>query len=525
MSATAKLSGNLRSNPMLSRWIRLRPEGVVEICPGKVEIGQGILTALAQLAADELDVGLERIRLVPANTWASPNEGMTSGSLSIQDSGMAVRQACTEARAILLSAAAARLGVPVDTLSVEDGVIRGAGNLSASYFDMAEDGLLDREATGDVAPKAIALRRLAGKPVDRLDLADKIFGAARFVHDLSLAAMLHGRVLRPPSPRAKLLTLEADDIRAMTGVKAVVRDGSFAGVVADSEWNAERALARLRASAIWEEAAPQLPDETQLTTWLKSAAAEARPVAERAADQPVAPARTIRRDYSRPFIAHASIAPSCAVAQFAEAGDGESRVHIWTHSQGIFNLRTDLAKLLAMPPEAIILEHAEGAGCYGHNGADDVAVDAVLLARAVPGSPVRVQWSREEELGWAPFGPAMAVTIEADLDAAGEISNWRHEIWSNGHTSRPGRAQTPTLLAGYDIENAFPRLPSINPPIATGGGAERNALPTYDFPAWQVAQPLHHGYADPRFGAAHARRLRQRVRIRVLHGRNRRRAR
>jgi nicotinate dehydrogenase subunit B len=493
MSATAKLSGNLRSNPMLSRWIRLRPEGVVEICPGKVEIGQGILTALAQLAADELDVGLDRIRLVPANTWASPNEGMTSGSLSIQDSGMAVRQACTEARAILLAAAAARLGVAAETLTVEDGVIRGAGNLSASYFDMAEDGLLDREASGDVAPKAIALRRLAGKPLDRLDLADKIFGAARFVHDLGLPAMLHGRVLRPPSPGAKLLTLGADDIREMTGIKAVVRDGSFAGVVADSEWNAERALARLGASASWEEAAPQLPDETQLTTWLKSAAAEARPVAERAADQPATPARTIRRDYSRPFIAHASIAPSCAVAQFAEAGDGESRVYIWTHSQGIFNLRTDLAKLLAMPPEAIILEHAEGAGCYGHNGADDVALDAVLLARAVPGSPVRVQWSREEELGWAPFGAAMAVAIEADLDAAGRICNWRHEIWSNGHTSRPGRAQTPTLLAGYDIENAFPRLPAINPPIATGGGAERNALPTYDFPAWQV---LNHYITD-----------------------------
>jgi nicotinate dehydrogenase subunit B len=485
MSATAKLPGNLRSNPMLSRWIRLRPEGVVEICPGKVEIGQGILTALAQLAADELDVGLERIRMVPANTWASPNEGMTSGSLSIQDSGMAVRQACAEARAILLLAAATRLGVAIESLSVEDGVIRGAGNLSASYFDLAEDGLLDCEATGTVAPKAVSQRWLAGRPVERLDLPEKIFGAERFIHDLALPDMLHGRALRPPSPGAKLLTLEADAIREMPGVKAVVRDGSFVGVVADSEWHAERALTRLRAAAIWEESAPQLPDEMQLTAWLKSATGEVRPVAERIADQPVAPVRTISKDYSRPFIAHASIGPSCAVAQF-EAGNAESRVRIWTHSQGIFNLRTDLVRLLGMPPEAIILEHAEGAGCYGHNGADDVALDAVLLARAVPGSPVRVQWSREEELGWAPFGPAMTVTMEAGLDAEGEICSWLHEVWSNGHTSRPGRIATPTLLAGYDIEAAFPRLPAINPPIATGGGAERNALPTYDFPAWSV---------------------------------------
>jgi CO/xanthine dehydrogenase Mo-binding subunit len=194
----------------------------------------------------------------------------------------------------------------------------------------------------------------------------------------------------------------------------------------------------------------------------------------------------VRREYSRPYIAHASIAPSCAVARFSSPADGEPRVDVWTHSQGVFNLRADLALVLAMPPEAIIAEHTEGAGCYGHNGADDVALDAVLLARAVPGSPVRVQWSREEELGWAPFGAAMAVSIEADLDADGSICGWRHELWSNGHTSRPGRAKTPTLLAGHDIEAAHPRIPAINPPIAGGGGAERNAIPTYDFPAWRV---------------------------------------
>lgn len=486
MSVTAKLAGNLRVNPTLSRWIRLRPEGVVEICPGKVEIGQGILTALAQLAADELDVGLERIRMVPANSWASPNEGMTSGSLSIEDSGMAVRQACAEARAILVAEAASRLGVAAETLAVEDGLIRGAGNLSASYFDMAGDGLLDREATGAVAPKAVSQRRLAGRPVERLDLPAKVFGGGRFVHNLKLPGMLHGRVLRLPCPGARLFSLDAGAIREMAGVKAVVQDGSFAGIVADSEWHAERTLEQLRAAAIWEEPLPQLPDEAQLTSWLKSARGETKPVAERAADHPAHPVRTIKADYSRPYIAHASIAPSCAVAQFNEAADGERRVKLWTHSQGIFNLRTDLARLLAVPPEAVILEHAEGAGCYGHNGADDVALDAVLLARALPGSPVRVQWSREEELGWAPFGPAMAISLEADLDADGQICNWRHEIWSNGHTTRPGRAATPTLLAGHDMAAAAPRLPAINPPVASGGGAERNSLPTYHFAAWSV---------------------------------------
>jgi len=480
------LPANLKANPRLSRWIRLRPEGIVEISPGKVEIGQGILTALAQIAADELDVGLERIRMVPTNTAASPNEGMTSGSLSVSDSGMAVRQACAEARAILVAAAARRMGAEAATLAVSDGIVRGPGNLSVSYFDMAGDGLLDRDATGDATPKAAGQRRFAGQPAPRLDLADKIFGVPRLVHDLTQPGMLHGRVLRPPSPRAKLLALETDAVRDMPGVEAVVRDGSFAGVVADSEWHAHRALEKLRTAATWE-GTPQLPDETQLSAWLKGMGSEERPVGERVADKPVAAVHTVSRDYSRPYIAHASIGPSCAVALFKENG---ARVNVWTHSQGVFNLRADLALILAMPAEAIVVEHAEGAGCYGHNGADDVALDAVLLARAVPGRSVRVQWSREEELGWAPFGPAMVVTIEAGLDERGDICHWRHDLWSPGHTTRPGRAATPTLLAGHDIEAAFPRIPAINPPIATGGGAERNAIPPYDFPGFHIVN--HH---------------------------------
>ena len=484
--ASPDLRGNLRSNPVLSKWVRLRPEGVVEIHPGKVEIGQGILTALAQLAADELDVALERIRLVPANTVSNPNEGMTSGSMSIQDSGMAVRQACAEARAIFLAAAAERLGVPAETLTVEDGIIRGQGNLSVSYFDMAEDGLLDRKATGAVAPKPVAARRVAGRSVARLDLPDKIFGAPRYIHDLVLPGMLHGRTLRPSAPGSKLIRLDADEVRQMPGVRAVVRDGSFAGVVADTEWHAAEALARLRKLAIWEEPAPQLPDEAQLPAWLKAARDEPNVVVERNAPSTAAIARTVRRDYAKPYIAHASIGPSCGIAQFDKAEGGKPVLRAWTHSQGIFNLQKDLTVLLAMPAEDILIEHREGAGCYGHNGADDVVLDAVLLARAVAGSPVRVQWSREEELGWAPFGPAMTVSIEADLDEAGAILAWRHDVWSNGHTSRPGRGAIPTLLAASDLEKPFPRLPAILIPFAGGGGAERNAVPPYDIPSLKV---------------------------------------
>ena len=189
----------------------------------------------------------------------------------------------------------------------------------------------------------------------------------------------------------------------------------------------------------------------------------------------------MRRRYSRPFLAHASAAPSCAIAQWSE-----SQLHVWTHSQGIFNLRADLAIALARPPESIVVEHAEGAGCYGHNGADDAAFDAALLARAAAGRPVRVQWSRADELAWGPAGAAMAIDIEADLDSGGRSVGWRHELWSNGHVSRPGRGKIPTLLAASHLGEPFPRVVAGNPPLTGGGGAERNAIPLYDFPAWRI---------------------------------------
>ncbi|MDQ4135280.1 MAG: molybdopterin-dependent oxidoreductase, partial [Pseudomonadota bacterium] len=169
---------------------------------------------------------------------------------------------------------------------------------------------------------------------------------------------------------------------------------------------------------------------------------------------------------------------SCAIAQWQEGG-----VRVWSHCQGIYNLRADLALVLRLPPEAIVVQHVEGAGCYGHNGADDVALDAVLLARAVGGRPVRVQWTRADELARSPFGAAMMVEIEADLDERGEIAAWRHDLWSNGHVARPGRNEIPTLLAAGELANPFPRFIATNPPLAGGGGADRNAVPLYDFPS------------------------------------------
>jgi CO/xanthine dehydrogenase Mo-binding subunit len=470
------LPASLRANRRLSQWLRVRREGWVEVVSGKVELGQGIVTALRQIAADELDVALERVRMVAASTAASPDEGVTSGSLSVQESGMALRHACAQARGIYVAAAARALGVAAGTLRVEDGTIAGAGNVRTSYWELADDALLERDATGEAVPKAASARRLAGIPAARIDIADKVFGRRRFIHDLDVPGLLHGRVLRPPCPGAALSALDERAAR-LPGVVAVVRDGAFVGVVAEDEATAVKAVDRLRAAAVWREA-DTLPEMAALGAWLKAQPAETTPVAARDTETAVPVARTLRRTYTRPFLAHASIGPSCAIAQWSGGG-----VHVRTHSQGIYNLQADLALALSMPRECIVVDHVEGAGCYGHNGADDVALDAVLLARAAGGRPVRVQWSRAEELGWAPFGPAMAVGIEADLDAAGEVVGWRHDVWSNGHSIRPGRASTPTLLSAAYLQRPFAPLAAINAPLAAGGGAQRNAVPPYDFPA------------------------------------------
>jgi nicotinate dehydrogenase subunit B len=475
-----KLPVSLAANPTLSSWIRFSGQGHVTISPGKVEIGQGIVTALAQIAADELDVDIGRVQMVRASTAGSPNEGVTSGSLSVQQSGRAIRQVCAEVRQIFLKLASDRLGVGSDVLDIVDGTISGPGNVRTSYWELADEVSLDRDATPGAVPKTSAQRSLAGNSVQRVDIPDKVFAHPRFIHDSALPGMLHGRVLRPEISAAKLVDLKEDRARGTAGLVAIVRDGNFTGVVSETEDSALAALGALRKGATWS-SGETLPDENDLAAWLK-----AQPVESTIIDRKIAPrseekSRTIRQQYTRPYIAHASIAPSCAMAQWN--GD---RVRVWTHSQGVFLLRNDLSLVLKLPLENITVEHMEGAGCYGHNAADDVALDAVLLAKAAGGRPVRVQWSREDEMSHAPFGAAMAIEIEADLDAQGEIVDWRHSIWSNGHAARPGRAALPALLAATELANPFPRTISTNPPQANGGGGDRNSVPLYDFPSWQI---------------------------------------
>jgi nicotinate dehydrogenase subunit B len=479
-SETNVLPPNLKSNPKLSSWVRIDPAGHVAISPGKVEIGQGIMTALVQIAADELDVSIARIRVTPASTAESPNEGVTSGSLSVQDSGAAMAVACAEIRALFIAAASEQLGISAEELSVDDGAIRGPGNAQTSYWALAESVDLDREATASAPLKESSARRVIGLDIGRIDIPGKVFGIRPFIHDVTFPEMLFGRIVRPDAAQAELVGLDEESVAAVPGLVRVVRDGNFLGVLAQSEEAANACHAQLSRGARWK-VTESLPDEQDLANWLKSSPIETSLIDKRGAAQGLAVARTISREYSRPFIAHASIAPSVALAQW----DGDL-VRVWTHSQGVFNLRADLAIILGKPPADIIVEHMEGAGCYGHNGADDVALDAVLLARAAGGRPVRLQWSRQDELARSPFGAAMAVRVEADLDEANRILGWRHDIWSNGHVARPGRTKQPTLRAATEIAEGWEPYVAIDPPQAGGGGADRNSIPLYDFPAWDI---------------------------------------
>src|SRR5664279_1366167 len=341
--SSAPLPVNLAANPVLSSWVRLSAEGQVTISPGKVEIGQGIVTALAQIAADELDVDIGRVQMVRASTAASPNEGVTSGSLSVQQSGRAVRQACAEVRQIFLTAASDRLGVGIDALEIADGTISGPGNVRTSYWELADEVSLDRDATPGAVPKLSTQRTLAGNSVQRLDIPDKVFAHPRFIHDSALPAMLHGRVLRSEMSAAKLTGMPEDGARAVAGLVAIVRDGNFAGVVSETEDGAEAAIKALRKSAAWS-SGETLPDEDRLAEWLQAQPSEPTVIDNKTASEAGEKKRTIRRQYTRPYIAHASIAPSCAMAQWKE-----NRVHVWTHSQGVYLLRADVALVLKLP--------------------------------------------------------------------------------------------------------------------------------------------------------------------------------
>jgi CO/xanthine dehydrogenase Mo-binding subunit len=476
-----RLPGDLQVNRNLSAWIRIQSEDQsVLLMVGKVELGQGILTAVVQVCADELDVEMTRVKVVSGDTALVPNEGTTAGSFSMPNCATAVRQAAAEVRAILLGLAEVRLGQPAAGLSVRDGMVQAASGAKTSYWDLLIGESLQREATGQVKTKLHGEHRYVGRSVPRLDLTPKILGQAMFVQELRPKGMAFGQVVRPPTYGARLIAVDTAPIARMPGVIKVLRDGSFLGVIATREGQAQAAALALQQSCQWQ--VPRaLPGTDGMPDWLlKTKPDRIIETKKQARSTPGQVTRTIEASYYRPYHMHASIGTSAALATLG--ADGVLTVQ--THSQSVFETGEAIAKMLGLPLAKVRMQHVQGSGCYGHNMADDAAADAALLAMAVPGTPVRLQYSREQEHQWEPYGSAMVIKARAGLDAQGNVLDWDLTLWSTPHGTRPGGNPGNLLSARY-LEKPFP-MPKPQNGGAPNFAADRNGIALYDFPGHNV---------------------------------------
>jgi nicotinate dehydrogenase subunit B len=481
MSLLPSPSVSLKTNPLLLQWLRFEANGNVTVLTGKAELGQGILHALKLMAAHELDLPVAQVDIEAANTSTSPDEGMTSGSLSVQDSGLAIRQACAHAAHLYKTHAC------------------------SSYAQLRTLIAPDLSVDLTLPNKATALNLTEGRD----DLAALVQGHPLFLHDLGINVALtpiknnggqininfwHGRMVRGPGLRCTLL--DEGWTEAVAGLPEGVqafRDGSLVGVVAATEDLAEKAVSKLQRLLNWSVEALPACHDGGADLFEVAPAMETQVFHEVGQLHGMNPdAKVYEAVYFRPALHHGSMGPSVALAVW-ESAEAHNGLKVWSHTQGIFPLRKDLALAFGIDAQAIEVQHMRGAGCYGHNGADDVAYDAAWLAKQVPGKYVRVQWTREEEMQQSPLAPAMRVKLQATVQASAETTSmhaakdggpielltWQHDVWSQGHSSRPGRAATPAFKDSWQTAQKFPVLEPINVAAAAGAGAERNAIPPY----------------------------------------------
>lgn len=462
------LPGSLRTNPYLDAWIKVDGQGIT-VYTGKVELGTGVRTALLQIAAERLDVAPDTILFLTADTALTPNEGYTAGSHTIFDSGTALFNAAAQVRQMLMEAAARHWGLDVATLTTSAGSISAPSGALMGYVDAVAQVDLHQYAkaqTPSLSPQAF---KLIGQPFQRVDIPAKVTGGAAFVQDMRLPGMVHARVIRPPRPGGALEAFDAQALQALPGVVKVIRDGNYLAVVARDEWQAVKAMRRGYELARWA-GGDVIPDEALIHELLPRLQAKRYPI-KHEGDATAPPGKTYRARATKQYLMHGSIGPSCALAWFKE---GE--LTVWTHTQGVFPLRAGIAEMLGLPMTAVRCIHAEGAGCYGHNGADDAAADAALIAMRLPGVPVRVQWMREQENLWEPYSSAMVTDLQASLDSRGRLAHWRYELWTTPHNERITNAGR--LVPARMLARPFMSMPSV--PIAQPeGDGDRNAIPLY----------------------------------------------
>ncbi|SDN82368.1 molybdopterin cofactor-binding domain-containing protein [Afipia sp. GAS231] len=477
--AAPKPPGSLAESPYLDAWIRIDANGTITALTGKAELGQGFKTAFQQIAAEELDVPFTSIHVVTADTRRTANEGYTSGSNSMKYSGTAIQNAAAQVRGLLIVEASRRLELPPESLKTADAAVIAPDGRKLGYGELVAGDLLHVQAQPKSKLKDPASYQIMGQPIPRVDIPAKVTGGAAYIQDMRLPGMVHARVVRPPSYGAELIALDSAAVEKMPGVVKIVRDGNFLAVVAAKEYQAVKAMRALASAAKWRETA-RLPKQDDVPNVITGLPSQDTTIYTQS-NPSVLGTRTFEATYTRPYQAHGSIGPSCAVAH--QVNDAMT---VWTHTQGVYPDRAGIAEMLRVPPASVRLIHVEGSGCYGHNGADDAAADAALIARAMPGVPVRVQWMREQEHAWEPFGPAMVTKLKASLDGSGAIVDWNFDVWSNTHSMRPGGAGS--MLAAQHMAQPF-AVPAPKPLPLPEGGGDRNAIPLYKFPNAKV---VHH---------------------------------
>jgi nicotinate dehydrogenase subunit B len=453
-------------------FIRITSDGSVTAYNGHVDLGTGIRTALGQIVAEELDLSFARVVVVLGDTSHVPNQGPTIASETIQITAIPLRKAAAQARQFLIARAAERLDLPVEGLSVEDGLIRGRDNRSISYGELISGDIVRLELADQVPVKAVDAYTVVGQSVPRTDLPAKATGGLVYVHDVRLPGMLHGRVVRPPYAGVdagafvgtSLIAVDEASVRDIPGLIAVVRISDFVGVITEREENAIKAAAQLKVT--WKPT-PTLPDLKDIETALRANPSTPRTLIDKGdVDAAIAAAaKPMQRTYIWPYQMHGSIGPSCAVADYR---DGNIRV--WSGTQNPHVLRADLALLLQRPDNEIEVIRMEAAGCYGRNCADDVSADAVLLSRAV-GRPVRVQLTREQEHAWEPKGTAQLMDVNGGLNADGSVAGYD---FATRYPSN-GAPTLALLLTGV-----------VAPEPAVFEMGDRTAIPPYDFDNMRV---------------------------------------
>ncbi|MBM7785639.1 xanthine dehydrogenase family protein molybdopterin-binding subunit [Tenggerimyces flavus] len=464
-------------------WLLLDRHGI-SIHSGKVELGTGVQTALTQIVLEELRLTNAEVRYAQGDTRLTPDQGTTAGSKTIQNGGPQLRRAAATAFHALLGLAAQHFGVPATQLVARDGSFSAPGNgRPITYTQLLARSDIVLAADPDAPLAAAGDYRLVGQSVDRVDLPEKVTARFTYLQDVRLAGMLHGRVIRPNGRNARFVSITPESLtkaQAIPGFVDVVQQGNFVGVVAMTEWAAIQAAAPATGIVVvWEDGQPLVAQDT-FDQALRDPAHHYRTVTEVSVGDVDAAlssaAVTTQASYQTPFHMHAAMGPSCSIADVRATPDRKTgvQVTVWSGSQGVYALRNTLAALLGLTPAAVHVIYEEAAGCYGHNGADDVAADAALLSRAA-GKPVRVQWSRQNEHGWEPLGPAMAHDLRGGVTDGGIVA-WEHNLYTPTHGSRPNGSPG-TVLAGL-LTGALP----ASLPTSAGNSGGRNAPVTYAFP-------------------------------------------